>query len=224
MGNIRIPLEPDRYYHIFNHAVGKDNLFKCDDNYLFFLKRYQQHILPIADTFAYCLMPNHFHLLVRIKLLKDLVNPRGFKNLINLRGFKNPGGLDFGLTTGLRDLKVEHFLSHTFGSLFNSYTKAFNKQQNRKGKLFLENFERKLINEESYLRNIIQYIHFNPVYHGFVNDLRDWKYSSFQCFLTTKATDVKRDEVIEWFNGKENFLAFHHQEMDEKLILEMEYI
>ena len=207
MGNIRIPLEPDRYYHIFNHAVGKDNLFKCDDNYLFFLKRYQQHILPIADTFAYCLMPNHFHLLVRIKPLKDLVNPRGFKN---------PEGLD--------SVKVEHFLSHTFGSLFNSYTKAFNKQQNRKGKLFLENFERKRINEESYLRNIIQYIHFNPVYHGFVNDLRDWKYSSFQCFLTTKATDVKRDEVIEWFNGKENFLAFHHQEMDEKLILEMEYI
>jgi len=207
MGNIRIPLEPDRYYHIFNHAVGKDNLFKCDDNYLFFLKRYRQHILPIADTFAYCLMPNHFHLLVRIKPLKDLVNPWGFKN---------PDGLD--------SVKVEHFLSHTFGSLFNSYTKAFNKQQNRKGKLFLENFERKRINEENYLRNIIQYIHFNPVYHGFVNDLRDWKYSSFQCFLTTKATDIKRDEVIEWFNGKENFLAFHHQEMDEKLILEMEYI
>jgi len=210
MGNIRIPLEPDKYYHIYNHAVGRDNLFKCDDNYLFFLKRYRQHILPIADTFAYCLMPNHFHLLVRI-------NPWGLTNpKSNPRGLLNPEGLD--------SVKGEHFLSHTFGSLFNSYTKAFNKQQNRKGKLFLENFERKLINEESYLRNIIQYIHFNPVYHGFVNDLRDWKYSSFQCFLTTQATDVKRDEVIEWFDGKENFLAFHHQEVDEKLILAMEYI
>jgi REP element-mobilizing transposase RayT len=220
MGNIRIPLEPDKYYHIFNHAVGRDNLFKCDDNYLFFLKRYRQHILPIADTFAYCLMPNHFHLLVRINpnpnprgLTDPNPNPRGFKNP---EGLVNPEGLDY--------VKVEHFLSHTFGSLFNSYTKAFNKQQNRKGKLFLENFERKLINEESYLRNIIQYIHFNPVYHGFVDDLRDWKYSSFQCFLTTKATDIKRDEVIEWFDGKENFLAFHHQEVDEKLILAMEYI
>ena len=31
------------------------------------LQQYYKHINGIADTYAYCLMPNHFHLLVRIK-------------------------------------------------------------------------------------------------------------------------------------------------------------
>jgi len=53
MGNIRIPLEPDKYYHIYNHAVGRDNLFKCDDNYLFFLKDIDSIFYPL---------PIHLHI------------------------------------------------------------------------------------------------------------------------------------------------------------------
>ena len=67
-----IPLEPDKYYHIYNHAVSKDNLFVKEANYHFFLKKYAQYILPVADTFAYCLMPNHFHFAVRIKDRSDI--------------------------------------------------------------------------------------------------------------------------------------------------------
>ena len=60
-------LIPDTYYHTFNHANGDDNLFKEERNYSFFLNKYYQHINPIADTVAWCLMPNHFHLLIKIK-------------------------------------------------------------------------------------------------------------------------------------------------------------
>ena len=31
--------EPSSYYHIINHAVGSVNLFRCDDNYRYFLKK-----------------------------------------------------------------------------------------------------------------------------------------------------------------------------------------
>ena len=72
MKNYLPPLEADNYYHIYNHAVGQDNLFKKDENYNFFLKKYANYINPIADTFAYCLMPNHFHFLVRIKYEKAI--------------------------------------------------------------------------------------------------------------------------------------------------------
>lgn len=61
------PLEEGGYYHIYNRANGKDNLFRDDQDYLHFLQLYQKYILPVADTFAWVLMPNHFHLLVRIK-------------------------------------------------------------------------------------------------------------------------------------------------------------
>ena len=58
------PLLPGQYYHIFNHAVGDENLFRQAANYLYFLERYGHYIFPIARTYAYCLMPNHFHILV----------------------------------------------------------------------------------------------------------------------------------------------------------------
>jgi REP element-mobilizing transposase RayT len=60
-------LEPGYFHHIYNHANGNENLFKRDENYHYFLKKFKQYIFPIADTFAYCLMPNHIHFLVRIK-------------------------------------------------------------------------------------------------------------------------------------------------------------
>lgn len=56
-------LETGQYYHIYNHANGDDNLFREAKNYPFFLQKYHQHISPIAETIAWCLMPNHFHLL-----------------------------------------------------------------------------------------------------------------------------------------------------------------
>jgi len=61
-----IQLEPGQMYHIWTHANGTENLFQTSDNYHYFLKKYAVYINPIADTFAYCLMPNHLHLMVRI--------------------------------------------------------------------------------------------------------------------------------------------------------------
>jgi putative transposase len=146
VGNDRIPLEPDKYYHIYNHAVVNSQLFKQPDNYNFFLKKLIQHICPIADIFAYCLMPNHFHLALRIKSRDDIRQ-----------------NLTLSDTPDLTQELISKKLSHQFGNLFNSYSKAFNKQNSRVGNLFLHNFERKLINNDEYFKKLIHYIHFNPV-------------------------------------------------------------
>ena len=69
---MRIPFEPDKMYHIYNHANGNDNLFYSDENYFYFLKRYSELLSPIVDTYAYCLMPDHFHWLVKIKSEKEV--------------------------------------------------------------------------------------------------------------------------------------------------------
>jgi putative transposase len=61
-----IPLLPDRTYHVFSRANGCDKLFLDENNYKFFLGRFKIHISPIADTFAYNLLPNHFHFLIRM--------------------------------------------------------------------------------------------------------------------------------------------------------------
>ena len=62
------PLQPGHYYHIYNLGNNREDLFRETRNYAYFLKLYAHHIHPIADTFAYCLLRNHFHLLVGWKL------------------------------------------------------------------------------------------------------------------------------------------------------------
>src|SRR5438034_1385617 len=72
MGSTRISFEPEGIYHIYNRAVGSDKLFIEDENYHFFLKKFSLRITVFADILAYCLMPNHFHFIIRIKEQKIL--------------------------------------------------------------------------------------------------------------------------------------------------------
>lgn len=79
-------LEPDTYYHIYNRANGSDDIFRQPRNYGYFLTLYSKYIPRVADTYAYCLLKNHFHLLVRIKsteALKGLDPTQQFSNWFN---------------------------------------------------------------------------------------------------------------------------------------------
>jgi REP element-mobilizing transposase RayT len=60
-------LEPGKYYHVYNRAKNGDPLFEDEEAYRFFMKLYQTHIHPIAETYAYCLLSDHLHLLIRIR-------------------------------------------------------------------------------------------------------------------------------------------------------------
>jgi len=61
------PLSPGSYYHIYNRGIAGFILFQEVDNYEHFLGLYDKYISPVAETYAWVLMPNHFHLLVRLK-------------------------------------------------------------------------------------------------------------------------------------------------------------
>ncbi|MFN3761365.1 MAG: hypothetical protein ACK4SF_19290 [Algoriphagus aquaeductus] len=61
-------MELGQSYHIYNHANGTENIFREEDNYLFFLKQYDKYLGDVVDTYAYCLMPNQFHLMIGMKV------------------------------------------------------------------------------------------------------------------------------------------------------------
>jgi REP element-mobilizing transposase RayT len=63
----REPLQAGRFYHVYNRGNARADLFFEERNYAYFLDRYQKYVSPGVDTFAYCLMKNHFHFLVRVK-------------------------------------------------------------------------------------------------------------------------------------------------------------
>ncbi|HSY61275.1 MAG TPA: hypothetical protein VK796_05330, partial [Cytophaga sp.] len=164
-----ISLSPETVYHVYTHANGFENIFNSDENFHYFLKKYAQYIHPIAETYAYCLMPNHIHFMIKVRSeaevmkflrekkldkLKETGLQECFGEKLNLQGFQNLGG-------------VSRNISQQFSNLFNAYTKAFNKMYNRKGSLFIPNFKRKEINNETYMTQLMAYIHNNPVHHGF---------------------------------------------------------
>lgn len=161
--DFRAEFFPDNYYHIFNHAVGSEKLFIQSDNYLYFLGKISQYLFPIADIYAYSLLPQHFHLFLSIKNADALQ-----KEMERLQYPKRKEENIYPV-----------FLLQQFSNMFNAYTKALNKQQLRKGKLFIEPFNRKLISTQADFIKVVKYVHFNPVKHGYCKKVEDYPYSSY---------------------------------------------
>jgi putative transposase len=174
-------LKAGEYYHIINKGNNGDNLFYHPKNYYYFLQKYAELLCEYVETCCYCLLPNHFHLLVRV---------RSDNYHINIR--------DDG-----------QVVSNQFRKFFLGYAQAINKQEGRTGSLFQKNFKRLLVDNDDYRRYLVLYIHFNPRKHGIDLDFKSYSYSSYQSLLCNRPTKLKRDEVIAWFGSDKKFVAAH---------------
>jgi len=170
-------------YHIYNQGNNRGKIFFNRENYLFFLKKIKNHITPYSNILAWCLMPNHFHLMILVNRLA-----------IDMRteGFAQSEALGFQRT-----------LNQSIGIMLRSYTNAINKQQNRTGSLFRRETKAECLNcpngitpsfynteyrtqiqvncpERQYPQVCFNYIHQNPVKAGLVKTETDWEFSSAQ--------------------------------------------
>src|SRR5699024_10153317 len=116
------------------------------------------------------------------------------------------------LFEGFQEL-IPKFISQKFSHLFNGYTQAYNKKYQRRGSLFMTPFKRKFIDSEEYLRKLIRYIHFNPVTAGLCDKLEDWEFSSYKSLLSNKPTLLLREEVLDWFDDRDNFVYTHKKNL-----------
>ena len=198
-------LQPNCSYHIFNHANGFENIFIEDENYRFFLDKYNQYILPIAETYAYCLLPNHFHLVVRIRRREVLEEVfRNFKST-NFSKVQNFGKVE------VTDNMIEYYISKQFANLFSCYTQSFNKVNKRRGSLFLKNFRREPIENKAYFLNAVIYTHRNPVHHAFCDRYTDWSYTSFCEIKERNSQIIEVDKLLRMFGGRDSFIDLHEQ-------------
>ena len=176
------------YYHIYNRGINGENLFLNSDNCDYFVKLYKKHVSSLVDTYAYCLMKNHFHLLVYIK-----------------------------------EVSFEKSISQIFSNMFNAYTKAFNNVNARHGSLFERPFKRKLIETQSHLIQTVFYIHNNPLKHGFTDRMTDWQYSSYNAYLSSQKTLLKKEDCLSWFADINEFVQYHRDMTEDRLEKELEF-
>jgi len=176
-------LEKGYLYHIYNQGNNKRVIFFKEENYLFFLKKIKIYISPYADIIAWCLMPNHFHLMIYVR---ELIRPKPSDTVTLSHGVTPPKHRSF---------------NDSIGIMLRSYTRAINKQEGFSGKLFREKTKAECINchkgitpsfitqnestkitykipEKQYPQVCFNYIHQNPVKARFVKNACDWNYSS----------------------------------------------
>jgi REP element-mobilizing transposase RayT len=180
------------YYHIFNQGINKENLFYTAENYKYFLRLYTKYVHPVVHTYAWCLMPNHFHLLVYIKTNQEINDKE-----LRYRTVDKPSQVS---------------ASKQFSILFKSYAQSINKQNNRVGSLFRKPFKRIKVNNDDYLKRLIYYIHNNPVHHGFEKKLIDYEWTSYYSIISQEESNIQRSKVIELFHDIDNFKYFHDSE------------
>lgn len=183
-------IEPYQIYHIYNQGNNKQKVFYSDENYIFFLRKIKKHILPFADILAWCLMPNHFHLMVYVKGT-DVADT-------------HPMTLSHRMSNHNHHQIIQMSnLSQSIAILLRSYTRTINKQEQKTGSLFrphtkaiclskAESITPSYFNsyfgtylnlsipEREYPQLCFNYIHQNPVKANLVKRAEDWDYSSFK--------------------------------------------
>jgi len=191
--------ESGHLYHIYNQGNNRQRIFFIKNNYYYFLKKIRTHILPYADVIAYCLMPNHFHLMVEV-LETEL-----------------PARTDGGTYSHFINPKIS--LNTSIGIMLRSYTRAINNQESRTGGLFREDTKAICLNssgderplsykesgvtffwrdipEKSYPNQCFKYLHNNPVTAGLVKAPQEWEFSSYnEIYGLSEGQLVNRDKA-----------------------------
>lgn len=218
--------EKGYFYHIYNRGNNSQKVFFNSENYLFFLEKIKKQISPFVSVVCWCLMPNHFHLVVyvhRNSLKKSEL--AGNNQLITS-------------SSHLPASDSETTLNYAIGVLLRSYARAIQRQENIKGSLFQQHtqctaltdeikidpvywntaFGTQFIQDEgkSYLQTCIEYVHLNPVVSGMVKNAEDWEFSSCRDYLglrDDKLVDFKllMEEGLVKNTGLERFLEKHLQ-------------
>jgi putative transposase len=174
--------ESGEFYHVYNRGNNQQPIFFNERNYLFFLKKIRKQLLPFSDIIAYCLMPNHFHFILRA----------------------NDNGLKVRNTFGGKPMQE---IAYRIGILLSSYSQAINKQNKTTGSLFQQKTKAKILSETdsgsrlSYFEQCFHYIHQNPKVAGIVNNLSDWPYSSYPDYAGLRNGTLSNNKIFYELTG-----------------------
>jgi putative transposase len=107
--------EEGQLYHVFNRGNNSQRIYFNRENYLFFLNKIKRYILSYADILSWCLMPNHFHLMIYIKSPDVEISEQVTPTIM---------------------LSKKRSLNDSISIMLRSYTRAIQIQENMTGSLF----------------------------------------------------------------------------------------
>jgi putative transposase len=165
-------LTSEHSYHIFNRGNQRQQIFFTRENYFFFLQKVLNELRPHCEILAYCLMPNHFHLLVHVHKPADEEE------------------------TGTDRVPI---LNRKIGTLQSSYTRALQNQELFTGSLFQQKTKAVQIKTDSQLLTCLNYIHQNPMKAKLVEKMEDWEFSSFREYCKLRDQNFCNQSLLHSF-------------------------
>jgi len=199
-------LEYGKFYHVYNRGNNYENIFTCEEDYLKFLNNVEIYISPVADVISWVLLKNHFHFMVYIKNEAEI----GYVDSKNSKSRDSSKKWSVYFTNnGNQELLLKPQPVEMFKHFFNSYSRWFNIRHHRLGSLFIKNFERKPVDNIEYYKNIIVYIHKNPVKHGFVKHQIEYPWSSYLGNKQNTIEDFWKSKFVPYFENYDDFVKAH---------------
>lgn len=125
------------------------------------------------SIFAYCLMTNHVHILLKTNLEE--------------------------IGDSIRRIAV-------------SYAQYHNIKNGRTGHLFQNRFKSEAVNSENYFLTVVRYIHLNPLKAGLVKNLIDYKWSSYNEYISNEIILIEPKIILNYFKDMNSFIEYHHEE------------
>ena len=191
-------------YHVFSSAVHLNRLFNTPADYRIFVESIRDRLPIFADIFAYALIPNHFHLALRLLSEEDL--RRNLQLKTSRLNVKEAQWLD-----GV--LPYRQLIGDYWAAFFTKYAYNFNQRHSRRGSLFNQTIRRIRVRNDLISRRLIMYIHTNEVKHQIIDQYTNSGLrTSFAYYLSTRASQwLATEAVLDRFGGLDNFLLAHQQ-------------
>ena len=180
-------------YHIVMRGINKQTVFYDENDGAIFLNRLIRLKGELDfEIFAFCLMNNHAHLLIK--------EP---PPILDESGQLQPSPNNVG--------KIIH-------KLLTSYVQWYNKKYGRVGHLFQNRFSSEPIDTDEYLLACMRYIHQNPLKANPTLNLTDYAWSSYPAYISSSPTFLDTGFVLEMLGGTDEFIKFHSTTEDKKFI------
>lgn len=108
-------------------------------------------------------------------------------------------------------------ISDYMKKLNGGYGKYYNKISQRVGFVYRNRYQSQFITDINYLKKCINYIHLNPVKANIVNDVKQYKYSSYNQYINKKDEDIIDLKLIKDIYESENFIEEFLKMNDEEI-------
>lgn len=206
---LKSPFVHGNHYHLVFKSIDGLLLFRQDADYQTFLKRFAQFTGFVMDTWAYCLLNNHAHFIIKIKSIEAIIT-----NIKQRELPKQTVAMKKILATPDEQDVFDEMVERQVNSFMVSYANYTKNKYQHHGGLFQKPFKRIQIDSDVHLQVAIIYTHANPVKHKVFNDYLFFPYSSYALFLVRTSHYCAVEEVLIFFGGVEKFILLHKEQIE----------